>query len=42
MRATGTASDAIVVHCPTDGTEETYGGPRSLLAPGSSGRCTPR
>lgn len=31
MRATGTASDAIVVHCPTDGTEETYGGPRSTF-----------
>ncbi|WP_264892285.1 adenosylcobinamide amidohydrolase [Mycobacterium kiyosense] len=29
VRATGTASDAIVVHCPTDGTPETYGGPRS-------------
>ncbi|MGA8546008.1 MAG: adenosylcobinamide amidohydrolase [Mycobacterium sp.] len=31
VRATGTASDAIVVHCPTDGTAETYGGPRSAV-----------
>ncbi len=31
VRATGTASDAIVVHCPTDGTPETYGGPRSAF-----------
>jgi adenosylcobinamide hydrolase len=31
VRATGTASDAFVVHCPTDGTPETYGGPRSAL-----------
>jgi adenosylcobinamide hydrolase len=31
VRATGTASDAIVVHCPTDGTAETYGGPRSAF-----------
>ena len=31
VRATGTASDAIVVHCPTDGTAETYGGPRSTF-----------
>ncbi len=31
VRATGTASDAIVVHCPTDGTPETYGGPRSMV-----------
>ncbi|HTZ15780.1 MAG TPA: adenosylcobinamide amidohydrolase, partial [Mycobacterium sp.] len=28
---TGTASDAIVVHCPTDGTAEKYGGPRSAF-----------
>jgi adenosylcobinamide amidohydrolase len=27
--ATGTASDATVVHCPTDGAAESYGGPRS-------------
>lgn len=31
VRATGTASDAIVVHCPTDGTPETFGGPRSVF-----------
>ena len=31
VRATGTASDAIVMHCPTDGTAETYGGPRSAF-----------
>jgi adenosylcobinamide hydrolase len=31
VRATGTASDAIVVHCPTEGTPETYGGPRSTF-----------
>jgi adenosylcobinamide hydrolase len=31
VRATGTASDAVVVHCPTDGTTETYGGPRSAF-----------
>jgi adenosylcobinamide hydrolase len=31
VQATGTASDAIVVHCPTDGTPETYGGPRSTF-----------
>ncbi len=31
VRATGTASDAVVVHCPTDGTAETYGGPRSTF-----------
>jgi adenosylcobinamide hydrolase len=31
VRATGTASDAIVVHCPTDGAAETYGGPRSAF-----------
>jgi adenosylcobinamide hydrolase len=31
VRATGTASDAIVVHCPPDGTAETYGGPRSAF-----------
>jgi len=31
VRATGTASDAIVVHCPTDGTAEKYGGPRSAF-----------
>ena len=29
IRATGTASDAIVVHCPTGGTPQAYGGPRS-------------
>lgn len=29
VRATGTASDAVVVHCPTSGTAEPYGGPRS-------------
>jgi adenosylcobinamide amidohydrolase len=28
--ATGTASDAIVVHCPTDGIAEPFGGPRSV------------
>jgi adenosylcobinamide hydrolase len=31
VQATGTASDALVVHCPTDGTAETYGGPRSAF-----------
>lgn len=31
VRATGTASDAIVVHCPTDGAAQTYGGPRSTF-----------
>lgn len=31
IQATGTASDAVVVHCPTDGTAETYGGPRSAV-----------
>ncbi|WP_173817399.1 adenosylcobinamide amidohydrolase [Mycobacterium sp. IEC1808] len=31
VRATGTASDAIVVHCPTGGAPETYGGPRSAF-----------
>jgi adenosylcobinamide amidohydrolase len=31
VRATGTASDAVVVHCPTDGIAETYGGPRSAF-----------
>jgi adenosylcobinamide hydrolase len=31
IRATGTASDAVVVHCPTAGTPETYGGPRSAF-----------
>ena len=31
VRATGTASDAIVVHCPTDGTAEAHGGPRSAF-----------
>lgn len=31
VRATGTASDAVVVHCPTDGAEEAYGGPRSVF-----------
>lgn len=31
VRATGTASDAIVVHCPTGGAAETYGGPRSVF-----------
>lgn len=30
VRATGTASDAIVVHCPSGGTAQAYGGPRSL------------
>lgn len=30
VRATGTASDAIVVHCPTDGRDEPYAGPRSV------------
>ncbi|GIL31711.1 adenosylcobinamide amidohydrolase [Actinocatenispora comari] len=29
VRATGTASDAVVVHCPVDGEPEPYGGPRS-------------
>jgi adenosylcobinamide hydrolase len=31
VRATGTASDAIVLHCPTDGAAEAYGGPRSAF-----------
>lgn len=31
MQATGTASDAIVVHCPPDGTAASYGGPRSVF-----------
>ncbi|OBJ05413.1 adenosylcobinamide amidohydrolase [Mycobacterium alsense] len=31
IRATGTASDAVVVHCPTDGTPEAFGGPRSTF-----------
>jgi adenosylcobinamide amidohydrolase len=31
IRATGTASDAVVVHCPTDGTAEPFGGPRSTF-----------
>ncbi|OBJ88379.1 adenosylcobinamide amidohydrolase [Mycobacterium sp. 1245852.3] len=31
IRATGTASDALVVHCPTDGTAEPFGGPRSTF-----------
>lgn len=31
VRATGTASDAVVVHCPTNGTAESYGGPRSTF-----------
>lgn len=31
VQATGTASDAIVVHCPADGAAETYGGPRSTF-----------
>lgn len=31
VRATGTASDAIVVHCPTDGPVEVFGGPRSTF-----------
>jgi adenosylcobinamide amidohydrolase len=31
VRATGTASDAVVVHCPYDGDAEPYGGPRSLF-----------
>lgn len=30
IAATGTASDAIVVHCPPDGSAEAYGGPRSV------------
>lgn len=29
--ATGTASDAVVVHCPIDGTAEPFGGPRSTF-----------
>lgn len=31
VQATGTASDAVVVHCPADGPTEAYGGPRSLF-----------
>lgn len=31
VQATGTASDAIVVHCPADGAAETYGGSRSAF-----------
>ncbi|OBK17223.1 adenosylcobinamide amidohydrolase [Mycobacterium asiaticum] len=31
VRATGTASDAIVVHCPTDGPAEAFAGPRSVF-----------
>ncbi|WP_197497875.1 adenosylcobinamide amidohydrolase [Mycobacterium sp. 1165196.3] len=31
IRATGTASDAVVVHCPSDGTAEQFGGPRSTF-----------
>ena len=31
VRATGTASDAVVVHCPATGAEEAYGGPRSVF-----------
>ncbi|QLL10090.1 adenosylcobinamide amidohydrolase [Mycobacterium vicinigordonae] len=31
VQATGTASDAVIVHCPTDGTPQAYGGPRSAL-----------
>ncbi|WP_081252701.1 adenosylcobinamide amidohydrolase [Mycobacterium avium] len=31
IRATGTASDAVVVHCPTDGAAEAFGGPRSTF-----------
>lgn len=31
VHATGTASDAIVVHCPTHGAAETFGGPRSAF-----------
>ncbi|MCV7381005.1 adenosylcobinamide amidohydrolase [Mycobacterium alsense] len=31
IRATGTASDAVVVHCPTDGAPEAFGGPRSTF-----------
>lgn len=31
IQATGTASDAVVVHCPTDGTPEPFGGPRSAF-----------
>ncbi|GAA1789073.1 adenosylcobinamide amidohydrolase [Luedemannella flava] len=30
VAATGTASDAVVVACPTDGPAEPFGGPRSL------------
>jgi len=30
LHATGTASDAVSVLCPTDGVAEPYGGPRSL------------
>ncbi|WP_442791431.1 adenosylcobinamide amidohydrolase [Micromonospora sp. NBC_01813] len=29
LRATGTATDAVVVLCPPDGPEQRYGGPRS-------------
>ncbi|MGA8116549.1 MAG: adenosylcobinamide amidohydrolase, partial [Actinocatenispora sp.] len=29
VAATGTASDAVCVHCPADGTAEPYAGPRS-------------
>ncbi|WP_390888015.1 adenosylcobinamide amidohydrolase [Candidatus Mycobacterium wuenschmannii] len=31
LLATGTASDAIVVHCPTGGSAEAFGGPRSTF-----------
>ncbi|MEZ0363435.1 adenosylcobinamide amidohydrolase [Mycobacterium sp. pUA109] len=31
VAATGTASDAVVVHCPTPGAAEPYGGPRSMF-----------
>lgn len=31
VQATGTASDAVVVHCPTDGTAEAFCGPRSTF-----------
>lgn len=31
VAATGTASDAIIVHCPAGGPAESYGGPRSVL-----------
>jgi adenosylcobinamide hydrolase len=31
VRATGTASDAIIVHCPINGAPQAYGGPRSTF-----------